>query len=240
MRAAGRPGSALVVDEATATFSLVDPAVADEDAPPTLLAQGPLAGGDATATLDTLMARLGDQPERLNDRLPGGRVRGSRPGCRPASRDVDDAGADRRGPDFALARGAALAAAPLAPDATAMAPAARSPVTRRRWPDGWPRPRCDRDRARRRGGGRPAAGLLDGRRRGRPASRRVRRIRRIRRRRRRRDRPAEARRRSLLIGNAVIAFAVIGFASLAVALVVGVRPASSQRARGGTPERRSG
>src|SRR5271167_1850774 len=67
MRAAGRPGAALLFDEATATLSLVDSAVTDEDAPPTLLAQGPLAGGDATATLDTLMARLGDQPETLSN-----------------------------------------------------------------------------------------------------------------------------------------------------------------------------
>ena len=40
--------------------------------------------------------------------------------------------------------------------------------------------------------------------------------------------PLKLDRRSLLIGNAVIAFAVIGFASLAVALVVGVRPTAAQ------------
>src|SRR6201996_7202532 len=67
MRAAGRPGAALVVDDETATLSMPGSTGGDEDTPPTLLASAPLAKGDATATLDTLMARLGDQPNVPGD-----------------------------------------------------------------------------------------------------------------------------------------------------------------------------
>ncbi|HWS92259.1 MAG TPA: hypothetical protein VN306_07130, partial [Mycobacterium sp.] len=66
MRAAGRTGGVLVVDDETATLSVVGSAAGDEDAPPTLLAREPLAGGpgaEATAAFDTMMARLGDQPD---------------------------------------------------------------------------------------------------------------------------------------------------------------------------------
>ena len=122
MRAAGRPGSALLFDEATATLSLVDSAEADDDAPPTLLASGPVTG-DETAALDTMMARLGEAPNAPQDVLLVG-----------ASGDLDRVAEQLRetstmrvqipeDPTFALARGAAMAAAPLAPDATAMAPA---------------------------------------------------------------------------------------------------------------------
>ena len=56
-----------------------------------------------------------------------------------------------------------------------------------------------------------------------------------------RSRPARAAQpRSLLISNAVVAFAVIGFASLAVAVAITVRPTAASRAGGGTPERRPG
>lgn len=41
------------------------------------------------------------------------------------------------------------------------------------------------------------------------------------------DRSAPLSRRSLLIGNAVVAFAVIGFASLAVAVAVTIRPTAA-------------
>ena len=231
MRAAGRPGAALLFDEATATLSLVDSAVTDEDAPPTLLAQGPLAGGDATATLDTLMARIGDQPESLNDVYLVG-----------ASADLDRIADELRetstmrvqiaeDPTFALARGAALAAAPLAPDATAMAPAvaltgdetAMAP-TAGLAPDATvivPVDAAAADQQLAYSLADDGAELLP-------------------------DEfdefdefddfddseaetgPLKLDRRSLLVGNAVIAFAVIGFASLAVALVVGVRPTSSQ------------
>src|SRR5271156_445875 len=50
MRAAGRPGAVLVMDDETATLSIVGLAAQDEYAPPTLLASGPLAGADATGT----------------------------------------------------------------------------------------------------------------------------------------------------------------------------------------------
>ena len=100
MRAAGRPGAALLFDEATATLSLVDSAVTDEDAPPTLLAQGPLTGGDDDGRARHIDGQTRRPAEHHQRRLPGGRIRGSRPGCRPASRDVDDASADRRGPDL--------------------------------------------------------------------------------------------------------------------------------------------
>jgi len=244
MRAAGRPGAALLFDEATATLSLVDSAVTDEDAPPTLLAQGPLAGGDATATLDTMMARLGDQPEALNDVYLVG-----------ASGDLDRVADQLRetstmrvqiaeDPTFALARGAALAAAPLAPDATAMAPAVALTGDETAMVPAAALSGADTAMA-------PTAGLAP------EATAIV---------------PADAAaadqqlaysladdgadllpgesdefdefddyddaeaetgplkldRRSLLVGNAVVAFAVIGFASLAVALVVGVRPTSAQ------------
>jgi hypothetical protein len=228
MRAAGRPGAALLFDEATATLSLVDSAVTDEDAPPTLLAQGPLAGGDATATLDTLMARIGDQPETPNDVYLVG-----------ASADLGRIADELRetstmrvqiaeDPTFALARGAALAAAPLAPDATAMAPAvaltgdetAMAP-TAGLAPDATvivPVDAAAADQQLAYSLADDGAELLPGE----------------------FDEfdefddseaetgPLKLDRRSLLVGNAVIAFAVIGFASLAVALVVGVRPTSSQ------------
>ncbi len=231
MRAAGRPGAALLFDEATATLSLVDSAVTDEDAPPTLLAQGPLAGGDATAALDTLMARIGDQPETPNDVYLVG-----------ASADLDRIADELRetstmrvqiaeDPTFALARGAALAAAPLAPDATAMAPAvaltgdetAMAP-TAGLAPDATvivPVDAAAADQQLAYSLADEGAELLPGE----------------------FDEfdefddfddseaetgPLKLDRRSLLVGNAVIAFAVIGFASLAVALVVGVRPTSSQ------------
>jgi hypothetical protein len=228
MRAAGRPGAALLFDEATATLSLVDSAVTDEDAPPTLLAQGPLAGGEATTTLDTMMARLGEQPDALTDVYLVG-----------ASADLDRVADQLRetptmrvqiaeDPTFALARGAALAAAPLAPDATAMAPVvltgdetAMAPVAGL-GADATaivPTDAAEADQQ-------LAYSMADD------------------------DEadllpdelddfddygdaeavtgPLKLSRQSLLVGNAVIAFAVIGFASLAVALVVGVRPTSSQ------------
>jgi hypothetical protein len=226
MRAAGRPGAALLFDDETATLSLVDAVAGDEDAPPTLLA--PLTAGDDTATLDTLMARLGDQPDTIRDVYLVG-----------ASADLDRVADQLRetstmrvqiaeDPTFALARGAALAAAPAGPDATAMAPAAvltgdetamapavglagdataivPADATAADQQLAYSMTDDDVD---------AFADELDefddyydpdaetG--------------------------PLKLDRRSLLIGNAVIAFAVVGFASLAVALVVGVRPTASQ------------
>jgi hypothetical protein len=236
MRAAGRPGAALVVDDEMATLSLPGSTDADEDAPPTLLASGPLAGGSgdqATATLDTLMARLGEQPNAPGDIYLVG-----------ASSDLNSVADQIRGastmrveipddPTFALARGAAMAAVPqavlAAGDATAMAPAVGFTGDETAMA--------------------PAAGLTGDETAFAPAA----------------EPPAEEQqlaysmaeegepfgadefgdeygdfdeaetgqlplsRRSLVLGNAVIAFAVIGLASLAVAVTVAVRPTSSQQ-----------
>ncbi|RAV15853.1 hypothetical protein DQP57_02950, partial [Mycobacterium colombiense] len=70
MRAAGRPGAALVMDEATATLSMVGSGDGDPDAPPTVLATQPLAeapGGDATAAFHTMMASLGAHQDAPQD-----------------------------------------------------------------------------------------------------------------------------------------------------------------------------
>ena len=86
-------------------------------------AAGSSAGGDATGRVGHDDGRLGDQPGRPNDVYLVG-----------ASADLDRVADQLRetstmrvqiaeDPTFALARGAAIAAAPLTPDATAMAPA---------------------------------------------------------------------------------------------------------------------
>ncbi len=94
MRGRATRRRAAVFDDETATLSLVDTATGDEDAAPTLLAQGPLTAGDDAATLDTLMP--GSATSRIPPGcLPDGRLRRSRQGRRSASRDVDDASADR-------------------------------------------------------------------------------------------------------------------------------------------------
>ncbi|RAU89750.1 hypothetical protein DQP58_25780, partial [Mycobacterium colombiense] len=70
MRAAGRPGAALVMDDATATLSMVGSGDGDPDAPPTVLATQQLAdapGGDATAAFHTMMANLGAHPDAPQD-----------------------------------------------------------------------------------------------------------------------------------------------------------------------------
>jgi hypothetical protein len=223
MYAAGRAGGVLVVDDETATLSMVGSAAKEEDAPPTLLASAPLAGGDATITFDTLMARLGDPPNAPKDLYLVGAssdLTSVADQLRDASTMRVEVGDD---PTFALARGAALAAAPdatmaapaLSGDATAMAPAAGltgdetafAPAAEPAAED----PQLAYSMA-------DEGELFDefgdeyddvddaeaetGRL---PLSR-----------------------RSLVLGNAVIAFAVIGFASLAVALVVAVRPTASQ------------
>ncbi len=65
---AAHAGSAvLLVGDETATLSVVG----DPDAPPTMVAVAPVAGADATSTVDTLMARLGDQA-LARGCLPGG------------------------------------------------------------------------------------------------------------------------------------------------------------------------
>jgi hypothetical protein len=236
MRAAGRPGAALVVDDQTATLSMPGSTEGDEDAPRTQLASVPLAGGlgpEATATLDTLMARLGAHPNVPGDIY----LVGASSDLNSVADQIREASTMRveipDDPTFALARGAAMAAVPLAVlsagDATAMAPAvgltgdetAMAPAAGLTGDETAFVPTAE-----------PAAeeqqlaySMADE---GEPFGA---------------DESgdeyddfddAEAEtgqlplsRRSLVLGNAVIAFAVIGFASLAVAVAVGVRPTAS-------------
>jgi hypothetical protein len=236
MRAAGRPGAVLVVDDETATLSMIGAAAVDEHSSPTLLAAGPVAGAEATATFDTLMARLGDRPDAPQDLY----LVGASTDLARVADQLRDASTVRveiaDDPTFALARGAALAVAPLASapdatmaqsafsagDATAMAPAARptgdetTVVPAAAFAD----PNADDQLAYSMAGDDELlpvdmddeydddyddfadADAQTG--------------------------PRRLSTRSLLISNAVIAFAVIGFASLAVAVVVAVRPAAAQ------------
>ncbi|MFZ1174795.1 MAG: hypothetical protein WAO15_00640, partial [Mycobacterium sp.] len=131
MRAAGRPGAALVMDDETATLSVVGSSPGGEDAPPTVLAKEPLAGasgGDATAMFDTMMAKLSARPDAPGEVY----LVGASPDLTRVADQLRDASTMRvevaDDPTFALARGAAMAAAPpaagLTGDATAMAPAA--------------------------------------------------------------------------------------------------------------------
>ncbi|MGA7049811.1 MAG: hypothetical protein WBZ37_00770, partial [Mycobacterium sp.] len=225
MRAAGRPGAVLVMDDETATLSMVDSAAVDEHAPPTLLASGSIAGADATATFDTLMARLADQPDAPGDLY----LVGASPDLTQVADRLRDASTMRveiaDDPTFALARGAALAAAPLAsgPDATAMAPAvftgdqtAIAPAAEFADPNA-----DDHQLAYSMAGENELLPVdmdeyddeyddydefVDGE---------------------AQTGPVRLSRRSLLVGNAVIAFAVIGLASLAVAVVIAVRPTAA-------------
>ncbi|MGV0048719.1 hypothetical protein ACRU43_05750 [Mycobacterium colombiense] len=130
MRAAGRPGAALVMDDATATLSMVGAGDGDPDAPPTVLASQPLAGasgGDATAAFHTMMANLSAQPGAPQDVY----LLGASPDLHRVADELRDTSTMRvrvaEDPTFALARGAAIAAAPAAVlgagGATAMAPA---------------------------------------------------------------------------------------------------------------------
>lgn len=266
MRAAGRPGAALVMDDATATLSVIGAAGGDPDAPPTVLAQQPLAAGasgaDATAALNTMVAQLRARPDAPSDVYLVG-----------TSADLDrvadqfrDASTMRvqvaDDPTFALARGAAIAAAPLASlsagDATAMAPVAglTGDATAMAPAAGLTGDATAMA---------PAAGLTGDETTVVPTSEfagldaeepqlaysmadepefddygdeyddldeafdedRA------------EGPPARLSRRSLLIGNAVIAFAVVGLASLATAIAIAVRPTASQQpvvgVQNGTP-----
>ena len=238
MRAAGRAGGVLVVDDGTATLSVVGSPAGDTDAPPTVLAREPLAGGsgtEATAMLDTMMARLGDHSEAPGDLF----LLGASSDLTAVADQLRDASTMRveipDDPTFALARGAALAAAAALAEAeaTAMAPAvgldsgatALAPVAGLTGDEtafapaaepGAEDPQLAYSMA---GEGEPL-GMdeygpefgqyedledLD------EAER------------------APLSRGSLLIGNAVIAFAVIGLASLAAAVVIAVRPTAAQQ-----------
>jgi hypothetical protein len=232
MRAAGRSGGVLVLDDNTATLSVLGSAAEDPDAPPTLLASEAF-GGDATGTLDTMMARLGEHPDASSDVfLVGGSA--DLTGVADQLRDATMRVQIPEDPTFALARGAAIAAAPLVGDATAMAPAvgltgdataivpaglggdATAIV-----PAGLGDPNAA-DQQLAYSMAEDDAELLPGE----------------------VDEfdefedyyddpdaetgPLKLSRQSLLVGNAVVAFAVVGIASLAVAVVVAVRPTASQ------------
>ncbi|OBH30063.1 hypothetical protein A9X03_08830 [Mycobacterium sp. E1715] len=236
MRAAGRPGAALVMNDATATLS-VPGSAEDQDAPPTVLAQQPLAGGDATATFDTMMAQLGNRPDAPGEvYLVGDSAELTR-----VADQFRDASTMRvqvaEDPSFAVARGAAMAAAAQtalsAGDATAMAPAvgltgdetAMAPAT---GPTGdettvVPPPAAEEPQLAysMTEDAEPFAGddydpeydEYDGY----DDFDQTEAI------------PSRLSRRSLVVGNAVIAFAVIGFASLAAAVAIAVRPTASQQ-----------
>lgn len=277
MRAAGRPGAALVMDEATATLSMVGSDTDDPDAPPTVLAtqsltdaagpSGP-SGGDVTATFHTMMANLSAQPDAPGEVY----LLGASPDLNRVADELREASTMRvqvaDDPTFALARGAAIAAAPaalpagdataMAPavgltgDATAMAPAAglsgdataMAPAAGLTGDETTVVPAPDAEEPQLaysmadEGGIYPGEmdeydpefddydygddyadvdGYADA------------------------DEAAGAKlsRRSLVIGNAIIAFAVIGLASLATAIAVAVRPTASQQpvvgVQNGTP-----
>ncbi|KKC01625.1 hypothetical protein [Mycobacterium nebraskense] len=231
MRAAGRPGAALVMDDATATLS-VPGSADDQDAPPTVLAQEPLAGGDATATFNTMMAQLSARPDAPGEVY----LVGASPELAQVAEQFHEASTMRvqvaDDPSFALARGAAMAAAAQtalsAGDATAMAPAvgltgdetAMAPAA---GPAGdettfVPPPNAEEPQL--------AYSMtedaeplpeMDDYGDGYDDFDETTAI------------PSRLSRRSLLLGNAVIAFAVIGFASLAAAVAIAVRPTASQQ-----------
>lgn len=218
MRAVGRPGAALVLDGATATLS-VPSSAEDRDAPPTVLAKESLAG-DATAAFDTMMAQLNARPDAPGEVYLVGaspelaRVADQFRGESTMRVQVAD------DPAFALARGAAIAAAAQAlsaGDATAMAPAVgpTGDETTVVPPPDVEEPQLAYSMT-------DDAGSFTGDEYGAEFDElddfdETEAI------------PSRLSRRSLLVGNAVIAFAIIGFASLAAAVAIAVRPAASQQ-----------
>lgn len=207
---AAHAGSAvLLVGDETATLSVVG----DPDAPPTMVAVAPVAGADATSTVDTLMARLGDQALAPGDVFLVGR-----------SAEHTTVLADQ------------LRAASTMRVQTPRRPHVRAGPWRgdggRRRYDGAPGPGrgCDHFAPPAEAGQSGSEGeqlaysqasdyeLLpvdeyeEHDEYGAAA-----------------DRSAPLSRRSLLIGNAVVAFAVIGFASLAVAVAVTIRPTAASK-----------
>ncbi|MEE2854275.1 MAG: hypothetical protein VX424_16685 [Actinomycetota bacterium] len=264
MRAAGRPGAALVMDDATATLSMVDSGDGDPDAPPTVLASQQLAGGsggDATAAFHTMMANLGAHPDAPQDVY----LLGASPELNRVADELRDASTMRvqvaEDPTFALARGAAIAAATAAAlqagGATAMVPApgltgdetamasafgdattavpSTGPIgdeTAFVPASGFADPGAEDQQLAYsmadEGEQYPGEfaeydAELDDYEYGEADE----------------DEPTKLSRRSLVIGNAVIAFAVIGLASLATAIAVAVRPTASQQpvvgVQNGTP-----
>ena len=227
MRAAGRPGAALVMDGATATLS-VPGSADDQNAPPTVLAQESLAGGDATATFNTMMAQLSARPDAPADVY----LAGASPELTQVAEQFHDASTMRvqvaDDPSFALARGAAMAAAQtalsagdatamalavgLTGDETAMAPGLTGDETAVVPPPDAEEPQLAYSMTE---DAEPFAGDEYG-----PEYDDFDETEAI---------PSRLSRRSLLLGNAVIAFAVIGFASLAAAVAIAVRPTASQQ-----------
>ncbi|QGK50791.1 hypothetical protein [Mycobacterium intracellulare] len=263
MRAAGRPGAALVMDDATATLSVVGPDAGDPDAPPTVLASQPLtgaAGPDATAAFQTMMANLGTHPDAPGEVY----LLGASPDLNRVADELRDASTMRvqvaEDPTFALARGAAIAAAAasagdataMAPavgltgDATAMAPAvgeatAMAPAAGLTGDETTVVPAPDAEEPQLAYSMADEGGVYPGEMDeydpefddydygpgfGGDAEAGE-------------DAPTKLSRRSLVIGNAVIAFAVIGLASLATAIAVAVRPTAAQQpvvgVQNGTP-----
>jgi hypothetical protein len=228
MRAAGRTGAALVMDDATATLS-VPGAADDQNAPPTVLAQEPLAAGDATATFNTMMAQLSARPDAPGDVY----LVGASPELTQFAEQFGGESTMRvrvaDDPTFAVARGAALAAAPAAGDATALTPAmgltgdetAMAPAgftgdeTTVVPPPDVEEPQLAYSMT---DDAQPFAGDEYG-----PEFDEYDQV----------DEteaiPSRLSRRSLVVGNAVIAFAVVGFASLAAAIAIAVRPTASQQ-----------
>ncbi|OBF71841.1 hypothetical protein A5750_19045 [Mycobacterium sp. 852002-51613_SCH5001154] len=243
MRAAGRPGAAaLVLDDATATLS-VPGSADDQNAPPTVLAREAVAGSDATATFNTMMAQLGARPDAPGDVY----LVGASPELAQVADQIRDASTMRvqvaDDPAFAIARGAAMAAAAqtalsagdatamapavgltgdetaMAPgltgDETAMAPGLTGDETTVVPPADVEEPQLAYSMT---DDAEPFAGDEYG-----PQyddfddvdeTTAI---------------PSRLSRRSLVVGNAVIAFAVIGFASLAAAVAIAVRPTASQQ-----------
>ncbi|OBH06709.1 hypothetical protein [Mycobacterium sp. E1747] len=233
MRAAGRPGAALVMNDATATLSVPGPG-ADPDAPPTVLAQEPLAGGDGTAAFDTMMAQLSNRPDAPAEVY----LLGASPELIQVADQFRDASTMRvqvaDDPSFAVARGAAMAAAAqsasAAWDATAMAPAvgltgdetANAPAAGLAGDETTVVPPAAAEEPQlaysMTDDAEPFAGdEYDPEYDGYDAFDQTEAI------------PSRLSRRSLVLGNAVIAFAVIGFASLAAAVAIAVRPTASQQ-----------
>ncbi|GAA4291286.1 hypothetical protein [Mycobacterium paraffinicum] len=243
MRAAGRPGAAaLVLDDATATLS-VPGSADDQNAPPTVLAREAVAGGDATATFNTMMAQLSARPDAPGDVY----LVGASPELAQFADQFRDASTMRvqvaDDPSFAIARGAAMAAAAqtalsvgdatamapavgltgdetaMAPgltgDETAMAPGLTGDETTLVPPADVEEPQLAYSLTE---DAEPFAGDEYG-----PEyddfddfdeTTAI---------------PSRLSRRSLVVGNAVIAFAVVGFASLAAAVAIAVRPTASQQ-----------
>ncbi len=135
-RTSGSEGSTmLLVGDSAATLMAPALQAGDEDSPPTMLAAAPLAGADGeTAALDTMMARLGDQAGTMGDLYLVGSSAELTTSLANQLRDTSTMRVvTPEDPTFAMARGAALSAWPatmsqaalLTGDATAMSPAAR-------------------------------------------------------------------------------------------------------------------